>query len=101
VLEHITHPDVRHFWKITYPKEYAASRKKPYLPVVNKIDSIINTALSRILCQTHPKLDFNAALEGRYIVLISLNKPRIGSEAASILGALASAANLLRSACRQ
>lgn len=92
VLEHITNPDVRHFWKHTFPREFAQSRKEPTLPVINKIDTIINTSLTRILCQKTPKLEFKAALEGRYVVLVNLNKPRIGSEASAILGALTSAA---------
>lgn len=92
VTRSVTNPDVRKFWKTTYRTQFETSKKEPALPVINKIDTIINTAIQRVLCQETPLLDFRDMLKRRALVLVNLNDPRVGSEAAGILGALVAAA---------
>ncbi len=92
IIRSITDPGVRRFWRSTYHRKFETSRKEPDLPVANKIGAIVNSPLHHILCQKTPKLDFRDMLRRRGLILVNLNEPCIGSEAAGILGALVTAA---------
>ena len=80
--------DLQRFWRREYPEKYEKSKDNPDSPILNKIGQINASAISRILCQRSPKLDFAEALRERYIVVVNLHTPSIGNEAAAILGAL-------------
>lgn len=81
-------PDVRRFWRKEYPQKYEKSKDNPDSPILNKIGQINASSISRVLCQTTPKLDLSQALQEHYIVVLNLHTPSIGNEAAAILGAL-------------
>lgn len=58
-------------------------------PVLNKLRQIIlRPGLRAMLGQSSPRFSIDELLSGGKIVLLSLNKGRVGSEAAKLLGAL-------------
>ena len=58
-------------------------------PVLNKFRQItMRPGLRAILGQTSPRFSFDQMLSGNKIVLLALNKGRIGSESARLLGSL-------------
>lgn len=89
ILEHVRNPNTLRFWTRTFPREYAKSRKEPYLSVINKIDAIASDDnLPRILCQKHPKLDLREVLANKGIVLVNLAHDITGDDGTAILGSI-------------
>lgn len=89
MLEKVRSHNTLHFWRTTFPREYEKSRKEPYLPIINKIDTITTDAnVRRILCQRHPKLDLKDAILNKRIVLVNLATAVTGDEGTAIIGAL-------------
>ncbi|GIW68428.1 MAG: hypothetical protein KatS3mg099_376 [Candidatus Parcubacteria bacterium] len=89
VVEHITDPAVKSFWKDEYTKytdRYAAEATPA---IQNKIGQFASNAMIRnIVGQEHTSFDLRRAMDERKILIVNLSKGRIGEDNARLLGAM-------------
>ncbi|RME30477.1 hypothetical protein D6792_00930 [Candidatus Parcubacteria bacterium] len=89
VVEHITDPAVKSFWKDEYTKytdRYAAEATPA---IQNKIGQFASNAMIRnIVGQEHTSFDLRRVMDERKILIVNLSKGRIGEDNARLLGAM-------------
>jgi hypothetical protein len=76
------------FWQ-AYENWSAAERQAAIAPTLNRIRPfLVRPQLRAVLGQARPRFDFSQVFSRRKVVLVSLAKGALGSEAAALLGSL-------------
>jgi len=77
------------FWHWYDEELKDAERQKVIAPVLSRLSEFtLKPALSAMLGQSQPKVDLNEVFTKNKIFIVSLNKSKIGSETAKLLGSL-------------
>lgn len=89
VLEHVTNPIVREFFRI-YDEDWKDDYKQEAIaPVLNKIRAfLINPLLRGIIGQKQSSFDFRWMMDNSKILLCDLSKGALGEDISSLLGSL-------------
>lgn len=88
VRRHITDPQVRKFWDITF-YTYLEDGPQTFMSVLNKIEQITASPIMRnILGQPKSRFDPRHLMDNNYLVIINLSKGLLGDEHANLLGSL-------------
>ena len=85
----IENPAVRHFWQTEYRNYSPAFRAVVIAPVQNKIGALLtDPLLRRILAGGTNSIDLRIVMDEGKILVVNLDKGRIGEGPAALLGAL-------------
>lgn len=88
-LDSLTDPVVRDFWKHEYERYSFGFRSVVIAPLQNKIGALLtDPLLRRILTESGPQLDLRGIMDSGKILLINLDKGRIGEGPSTLLGSL-------------
>lgn len=86
-LLHIQNQAVRHFWQVEYKALGFKTAVDGVASIANKIDSVLaHPVLQKALCQPAEPLRFRQFMDKGKIVIVSLDKGRLGSDMANIMG---------------
>ncbi|HCJ52636.1 MAG TPA: hypothetical protein DHV25_02855, partial [Candidatus Kerfeldbacteria bacterium] len=89
VIEKITDPVVKSFWKDEYAAYNDKFRNEAIAPIQNKVGQFLSSALIRnIVGQPKSTIDLRNLMDTEKIVLLNLAKGRIGEASSSLLGAM-------------
>ncbi len=89
VVDRLTNPAVRTFWRDEYPRYSAGYRADGIGPIQNKVGAFLaDPTMNRIL--THPKEDLHlrTIMDSGGVLVINLGKGMIGEDSANLLGSL-------------
>ena len=89
IVDRVQDPIVKDFWLQEFGSYPERLRSERCLPVQNKVGAFASQPVLRnILGQTKNALNFDKIIREQGILIVNLNKPRLGPEATSLLGAL-------------
>ncbi len=89
VLASVTNDVVRDFWKTEYARYSPAFRAVVVAPLQNKLGALLtDPILRRILAEEGVQLDLRRIMDEGKILIVNLDKGRIGEGPASLLGSL-------------
>ena len=89
VIEHITDPAVKAFWKDEFAKYTDRYTAEATPAIQNKIGQFAANAMIRnIIGQPHTAFDLRRVMDERKILIVNLSKGRVGEDNARLLGAM-------------
>ncbi|MFA5030185.1 MAG: type IV secretion system DNA-binding domain-containing protein [Patescibacteria group bacterium] len=89
VLDAVTDPVVKAFWKDEYANYNDRFRNEAIAPIQNKVGQFLSSAVIRnIVGQPKSKIDIRKAMDEKKIILLNLSKGRIGEDNSRLLGAM-------------
>ena len=89
VIEGLTDPQVRAFWKYEYPAMNYQSSADGVSPVANKIEAFLaHPTVRTALCEPEKPLRFRKLMDDGAILIVNLAKGRLGTDMSNILGGL-------------
>ncbi len=89
IMEKISDPLVKSFWKNEFPKYLYQFKGEALAPIQNKLGAFLSVPLVRnIVGQPRNKMDFREIMDKQKILLVNLAKGRIGEDNSSFLGSL-------------
>lgn len=89
IVAALTDPVVRDFWISEYDRYSPAFRSVIIAPLQNKIGALLtDPLLRRVLTEDGPQLDLRHIMDGGKILVVNLDKGRIGEGPAVLLGSL-------------
>ena len=85
----IKDPLLREFWNQEFPTYSQRDIDQWKMPIMNRIGQLLAVPSIRKLMQTHhPTLNLKYAIDNDYIIILNLNKGKVGEDPASTFGAL-------------
>lgn len=89
VVEKISDPVVKTFWKTEYESYANQFRTEAVSPIQNKIGQFLSSSIIRnIVGQSKSTIDMRQIMDNGKILLLNLAKGRIGEDNAALLGAM-------------
>lgn len=89
VIESVTDPETRRFWREEYPEYSASFRSEAVAPILNKAGQFSASPQIRLMLgQIAPRLDLSFTMNDRRILVANLAKGAIGEQASNLLGSL-------------
>ena len=90
IIDQVIDPYIRHtFWQIQYPAWFKKFGPDLTSPIENKIGAVLGSPHLRvILSQKQNAITLREVMDGRKVLIIALQKGKIGELAASLFGAL-------------
>jgi len=89
VIDAVTDPVVKAFWKDEYANYNDRFRNEAIAPIQNKVGQFLSSAVIRnIVGQPKSKIDIRKAMDEKKIILLNLSKGRIGEDNSRLLGAM-------------
>lgn len=87
VVQHLENPIVRDFWQEEFERYSPAFRAVVVAPLQNKIGALLtDPVLRRILTEPGDALDLRRIMDERRVLLVNLDKGRIGEGPSVVLG---------------
>ena len=88
VLEHVTDPVTRHYWRNEYEKKPSRQKSEIAEPILNRIEQLfMHPLLRHVLCQPKNTFDLKQLMDGNGILLVNLASGTVGEEA-TFLGSM-------------
>lgn len=89
VVEHLSDPIVKAFWRDEFAAFNEKFRSEAVSPIQNKIGQFLSSSIIRnIVGQTKSTIDMREIMDTGKILLLNLAKGRIGEDNAALLGAM-------------
>jgi CxxC-x17-CxxC domain-containing protein len=89
IVEKITDPAVKSFWKTEFAKYPDRFREEAVAPIQNKVGQFISCPLIRnIVGQIKSSIDMRDIMDNQKILIVNLSKGKVGEDASNLLGAL-------------
>lgn len=92
VVERLTDPQVRFFWKHEFPALNYQTSADGVSPIANKVSAFLSQpAVRASLCEPKKRLSFRSIMDSGQILLVNLAKGRLGADISNVLGGLVTA----------
>jgi len=89
VLQHVKNPAALKFWRFTFPGWSKTERSTYTLPVINKTGQfLLSDTLRSIIGQAKSTIDLSYIMDNRRILIVDLDKSKIGADVTNMLGSL-------------
>lgn len=89
IISHVTNQVVRDFWYDEFDKYSPAFRAMAIAPLQNKVGALLTDPVSRrILTEPGDLIDLRALMDANKILIVNLDKGRIGEGPAALIGSL-------------
>ncbi len=89
VVNKITDPVVKNFWKQEFAKMAPNQKTEAAWPILNKVGQFLSsTILRNILGQSKNSFDMRWAMDNKKIIIINLSKWKIWEDASALLGSM-------------
>ncbi|MFO1186259.1 MAG: TraM recognition domain-containing protein [Alphaproteobacteria bacterium] len=89
ILSHTRDPRVRAFWREEFASYTERFANEALAPIQNKIGALLaSPAVRNVIGQWGSRIDIDAVVNGRGILIVNLAKGAIGAEPANLMGAL-------------
>ena len=89
IIAHLTNQVVRDFWFDEFEKYTPAFRTMAIAPLQNKVGALLTDPVSRrILTEPGELVDLRQSMDSKKILVVNLDKGRIGEGPASLIGSL-------------
>ena len=89
VVDRLTNPAVRTFWRDEYPRYSAGYRADGIGPIQNKVGAFLaDPTMNRILTRPKEDLHLRAIMDSGGVLIVNLGKGMIGEDSANLLGSL-------------
>ncbi|MCD5380509.1 type IV secretion system DNA-binding domain-containing protein [Candidatus Gracilibacteria bacterium] len=89
VVNKITDPVVKNFWKNEFAKMAPNQKVEAAGPILNKVGQFLSsTILRNILGQSKNSFSIRWAMDNKKIIIVNLSKGKIGEDASALLGAM-------------
>jgi len=89
VINKVTDPVVRNFWKQEYAKMAPNQKTEAAWPILNKVWQFLSsTILRNILWQSKNTFSIRWAMDNKKIIIVNLSKWKIGEDASALLWAM-------------
>ena len=96
VIDQLTDPQVRMFWKSEYPALNYQGSADGVGPVANKLGAFLaHPTVRTALCEPKEPLRFRQIMDQGQILIVNLAKGRLGADIANILGGLVTSSVML------
>lgn len=92
VIQNLTDPQVRFFWKHEFPSMNYQSSTDGVSPIANKIGAFLaHPEVRTALCEPETPLSFRSIMDSGQVLIVNLAKGRLGSDVSNIMGGLITA----------
>ncbi len=89
LVQNVTNPRVKQWWETVYRGMPPEDRHQYAASTTRRIERFLqNPILYNIVAQSHTTVDFRAVMDEGKILIISLPRVRLGSEAVTLLGSI-------------
>jgi len=89
VLDKVSDPVVKAFWKDEYEAYNDRFRNEAIAPIQNKVGQFLSSAIIRnIVGQPKSTIDLRKIMDEKKILLLNLSKGRVGEDSSRLLGAM-------------
>ncbi len=89
VIDQITDPQVRFFWKHEFPALNYQGSPDGVGPIANKLGAFLaHPALRTALCEPESPMSFRTIMDSGQTLIVNLAKGRIGTDTSNVLGGL-------------
>lgn len=89
VVETLTDPQVRFFWKHEFPALNYQTSADGVSPIANKLGAFLShPAVRTALCEPKEPLSFRSIMDSGQILIVNLAKGRLGADVSNVFGGL-------------